>query len=59
MWLAKGGGTHESILNCAGPIISQIKEPWFGIILSDDQLRMLLKRTFYPQSYFEKKRTCF
>jgi len=43
---------EKSISNCAGPIISKIKEPWFGINLSDNQLRVLVKRTFYPQSYF-------
>jgi len=41
---------ERSISNWTGPILYQIKEPWCGTNLSDDQLRRPLKKTFYTQS---------
>jgi len=49
---SSGSIDGKSILKWTGPIISQIKKTWYGIDIKDDQLRRLLKKTFYPQSYF-------
>jgi len=47
---------ERSISNWTGPILYQIKEPWCGTNLSDDQLRRPLKKIFYTQSYFNERR---
>jgi len=38
----------KSISNWSGSVISQVKDQWYERNLTDDQLRRILKKTFYP-----------
>jgi len=42
---------QKAISNWIGHPLQQVKEPWHELNLSDDRIRTMLKKTFYPQNY--------